>query len=40
VGRPAVLQRRHLHCKAFSADAAVRFTEKWFAASEIVHKEF
>jgi S-adenosylmethionine/arginine decarboxylase-like enzyme len=27
-------------CKAFSADDAVRFTEKWFAASEIVHKEF
>ena len=27
-------------CKAFSADAAVRFTEKWFAATEIVHKEF
>ena len=27
-------------CKPFSADAAVRFTEKWFAASEIVHKEF
>ena len=27
-------------CKAFSAEAAVRFTEKWFAATEIVHKEF
>jgi len=27
-------------CKAFPADAAVRFTEKWFAATEIVHKEF
>jgi S-adenosylmethionine decarboxylase len=27
-------------CKAFSAEAAVRFTEKWFAATEIEHKEF
>jgi S-adenosylmethionine/arginine decarboxylase-like enzyme len=27
-------------CKEFSAEAAVRFTEKWFAATEIVHKEF
>ena len=27
-------------CKPFSAEAAVRFTEKWFAATEIVHKEF
>ena len=27
-------------CKAFSPEDAVRFTEKFFAASEIVFKEF
>ena len=27
-------------CKPFSAEDAVRFTEKFFAATEIVHKEF